>query len=298
MANEKARGSILYEILIVILAVALVASIMYPKKLTDEELAKTKICRDRMSNIFNAELQYQRYNSVYNDTLSKVIDFLRTSEQYAHYIDSVIVGGIDSILTKLNEYKTQQGFIASHFASVLDTTMLDSLANLQQDIKMDSRRLAGFVEFIHDRMKNLPNMPIDELKSAFVIVDSKKFTLDMDIVRNLIESGKLQEAAVANNSVLATINSVIAQFQSVREGISQYKDARLDSLRNCPTVHRPYVLVHVDTSTIKYLNIYCPIDSTDMEAIAGSFLKSKIGGLEIANHGKIEKGEKSWEAGK
>ncbi|HEX9654291.1 MAG TPA: hypothetical protein VGA99_11320 [bacterium] len=296
MADERGRGSVLYEVLIVILAVTLIASIMYPKRLTDIEANNTKICRDRLSNIFSAELQYQRYNSIYTDTLSKVIDFLRSDAQYAHYIDSVIVGGIDSIITELGKFKEEQGFIASHFSSTLDTTMLDSLSLLQQNLKMETRRLASFVEYIHDRMKNLPNMPIDELKDAFVIVDSKKFTLDMDIVRNLIESGKLQEAAVANKNVLNTINSVIAQFQNVREGVGQYKDARLDSLRNCPTVHRAYVLVHVDTSTIKYLNVYCPIDSTDMEAIDASFLKSKIGGLEIQNHGKIEKGENSWEA--
>ncbi len=296
MADEKGRGSILYEILIVILAVVLVASIMYPKKLTDEEQAKTKLCRERMSNIFNAELQYQKYNNVYNDTLSKVIEFLRTSPQYAHYIDSVIVGGIDSIITSLNKFKEEQYLIAKHFDAALDSTMLDSLGLQQQNIKMESRRLAGFVEFIHDRMKNLPNMPIDDLRNAFLIVDSKKFTLDMDIVKNLIESGKLKEAALANTNVINTINSVISQFQVVREGVGKFRDVRLDSLQNCPTVYQPYNLVHVDTSTIKYLNVYCPIDSSDIELIAGSFWKSKIGGLELVNHGKIEKGEKSWEA--
>jgi hypothetical protein len=293
--DNRGRGSILYEVLIVLLAVGLIVSIIYPKKLSEAEMANTKLCRYRMGNIFSAELQYQRFNSVYTDTLSRVIDFIRTNEGYAHYIDSVIVGGIDSIVTKLNGYKTQQDVIASNFSSELDTTMLDSLSIMQQNIKLDSRRLASFVEFIHDRMKNLPNMPMEELKNAFVIVDSKKFTLDMDIVKNLIDSGKLREAAVANQGVINTMDGVIAQFEVVRAKVGEYKDARLDSLTMCPTAHRAYTLVHVDTSTIKYLNVYCPIDSSDIEAIAGSFLKSSIGGLEIVNHGKIESGENSWE---
>lgn len=296
MADDKGKGSILYEILIVVLAVALVASIIYPKKLTDVEAENTRVCRDRLINIFNAELQYQKYNNVYIDTLAKVLNFLRTSPEYAHYVDSVVVGGIDSIITQLEQVKTQQNLIASNFSTALDTTMLDSLSNMQLSIKLEARRLASFVEYLHDRMKNLPNMPIEQLKNTFVIVDSKKFTLDMDIVKNLIDSGKLQEAALASNNVIATMNSVIAQFQGVREGVGQFKDARLDSLIDCPTVYKPYILVHLDTSTIKYLNVYCPIDSTDVEALTSSFLKSTIGGLEIVNHGKIEKGENSWGA--
>ncbi len=58
---------------------------------------------------------------------------------------------------------------------------------------------------------------------------------------------------------------------------------------------RPYRLVHVDTSAIKYLNIYCPIDSNDIQVLKGNFLKSRIGGLDLENHGHIENGEKSWE---
>jgi Tfp pilus assembly protein PilE len=296
MAEDKVKGSRLYEFLIVVLAVVLVMSIIYPKKVMDQERSNMQICRERMSNIFSAELQYQKYNNTYTDTLSKVINFLRTNLSYQAYVDTVIKAGLDSVINTLAGFKAQEEFIISNISAGMDTAMMDSLANRQQDMKMASRHLAGFIEYIFERMKNLPNTPVEDLRAAFVIVDSKKFTLDMDIVKNSIEAGLLQEAKVAGAQVINTINSVTAQFQKVIDRLPEYKGAALDSLYNCPTIHKPYRIAHIDTSAIKYLNVYCPIDSQDVQVLESHFWKSKIGGLTVTNHGKIEKGEKSWEA--
>ncbi|MFQ6112647.1 MAG: hypothetical protein ACE5NG_01015 [bacterium] len=297
MAEEKAKGSIIYELLIVVLAGVLVASIIYPKKLTEREEENTRVCRERMSDILNAELQYQKYNDVYSDSLPEVIDFLRTSQEYSTYIDSVIKRSIDSVVTKLNEIKGLEETVLANVPAALDTIMIDSLSQMQQEIKMDSRALAGYIEFIHDRMKNLPNSPIRELKTAFLKIDSKQFTLDMDIVRNLIESGDLDGAEKAAIDVLENMESVIDKFNVVLLLLEDIKGEGLDSLYLCPTVHKPHRLVHVDTSIIKYLNVYCPIDSNDIQMTKSDFVKSRIGGLQLVNHGYIEKGEKSWETG-
>lgn len=296
MAVRKAKGSIIYEFLIVVLAVVLVGSIIYPKKITEEEGNKTQVCQQRMASILDAEVQYIVYNSVYSDTLTKVIGFLRTDSRYEAYVDSVIKGGLDSIVTRLNEFKRTEEHILSQIPSAQDTTMIDSLSNMQQTMKTNSRGLAGFVEHIHDRMRGVPKTPIEDLIAAFKIVDSKKFTLEMDIARNSIESGNLVDAEKSAAQVVKTIDSVIDQFTSVLDQLPSFRGGELDSLYNCPTVNRPYRLVHVDTAVIKYLHIYCPLDSTDIEAIGQDFLKAKVGGLELINHGKIEKGEKSWES--
>ncbi len=295
MAEQRAKGSIIYELLIVILAVALVGSIVYPKKLADQEQKNTQLCRDRMSTILDAELVYLRYNGTYNDTLDRVIEFLRTDPRFATYVDSAIGGQIDSIVTTLNQFRDQEQAILSLLPSATDTVMIDSLSDMQLDLKMASRRLAGFVEFVHDRMKDLPNMPIEKLRDAFLVVDSKKFTLDMDIVRNAVENGRLADAQLAAQDVIHTIEVVTEDFHRVRALLPEFRGAGLDSIRLCPSVYQPYKLVHVDTAVIKYLNIYCPIDSSDIEQVKRDFLKSKIGGLKLENHGKIEKGEKSWE---
>ncbi|MFQ5676364.1 MAG: hypothetical protein ACE5G1_10740 [bacterium] len=296
MAQQKAKGSILYEILIVVLAAVLIGSIVYPKKVTEEEEANTELCRHRMSELFNGELKYIRYNKVYTDTASKVIEFLETDSTYAANVDSVIGGGLDSIITKLNEFKAIEQVILDEIPSALDTTMIDSISKRQISMKFEARNLAGFVEYIHDQMKSIPNTPIEDLRRAFLTVDSKEFTVNMDIVKNMVESGRLKEAEKASKGLIAVIDEVSTAFKGVLDRLPEFRSSTLDSLLYCPTVHKPYKLVSIDTSIVfKHLNIYCPIDSNDIQVAESSFLKSTLGGLKIENHGKIESGEKSWE---
>lgn len=296
MAEQKAKGSIIYELLIVILGVLLVGSILYPKRVTDLEKTNTETCRYRMGEIEKAGLQYHKYRGGYTDTLSQIFDFIRTSDEYQVFVDTLIIGGLDSIATQLNNFKMREETILSNIPLATDSVMIDSLTELQDSIKFDARNLAAYVEFLHDRMKNLPNMPVEQLRSAFLTVDSKQFTIDMDIVSNTMRNGLLSESESAAQSVIAMMDRVAETFEDVRSRVPEYKGPGLDSLAFCPTIHEKFNLVHVDTSVIKYLNISCPIDSTDIAAVNNDFLKSTIGGLTLQNHGKIENGEKSWEA--
>ncbi len=295
MSETKARGSILYEVLILVLAAALIGSILYPKKVREDEKMHTALGRYRMEQLQLAGLQYQKYNGAYTDTVSQIFEFIRTSDEYSHYVDSIVVGGLDSVVTKIKEFEDRQNVILAALPSATDSTMIDSLTELQLSLKLDARQLAGHVEFVHDRMRNLPNMPIDPLKAIFVIVDSKQFTLNMDIVRNSIESGKLDEAEAACADVLAVFESAIGDFEHVKGELPSATGPGLDSLVFCPTTNKPFRMVHIDTAIVKYLNIYSPIDSMDIAMAEDNFLLSTIGGLKLENHGMIESGERSWE---
>jgi len=292
---ERAKGSIVYEVLIVILAVMLVASIIYPKKLKDSEAENTETCRWRMDQILKAELQYQKYTGHYEDSLAVVLDFLKADSAYSQYVDSVIVGGLDSIKTRLAEFRVAEEQILTLIPQAQDTTMIDSIVKAQTEIKSEARKLAGYVEFIHDRMKNIPNTPVSDLTNAFKIIDSKEFTLDMSIVTNSVENGNLIDAEGGAKNTIQTIDEVTGMLDVVLEKLPAFKGGNLDSLYNCPTTYEPYNLVVDDTSTIKYINIYCPLDSVDVAEVESDFLRSTIGGLQLQNHGKIERGNKSWE---
>lgn len=295
MALEKAKGSIYFEIVIVILVLVLVGSIVYPKKLAEQESSNIEVSRFRMDQLQKSGLQYQKYHGVYTDTLSNIIDFIRTSPEYAHYIDSVVIGGLDSILTTLNKFKEEEGLIRELIPQATDSVMIDSVYKMQNDVKFESRILAGFVEYVHDRMKSLPNMPMDDLISAFLIIDSKKFTIDMEIVKNSTKNGELKAALKGCDAAIAVMSKVANTMELVKQKVPDYKNARLDEFGYCATTGKPFTLVHVDTAVIKYLNIFSPIDSVDIANAESDFIRSTIGGLEIKNHGKIESGEKSWE---
>ena len=207
MAQEKARGKIIYELLIVILAVLLIGSILYPKKVKDQEERYTELGRARMDQVHKAELQYLRYNNTYNDTLERVLDFIKTSPEYAAYVDTMVIAQIDTIVAHLSEFRRTEELILSNIDMATDTTMIDSLGQLQQGLKVRARILAGRVEFIHDLMKNLPNMPLSALTDAFLVVNTKEFTLNMDILKNSIESGRLEDARAGANGQIQVIDA-------------------------------------------------------------------------------------------
>jgi hypothetical protein len=296
MAQEKPKGNIFYEILIVILTVVLIASILYPKKLKEGEEQNMQLARYRMDEILKAQLQYQKYNSRYSDTLSKVLNFIKTDTSYAAWIDTVIIARIDSITNTLQSFRDEQEFILKNIPQATDSVMIDSLAQMQFEMKFASRELAGDIEYLHDQMKLLPNMPLDDLVVVFKIVDSKQFTMDMDIVRNSIQAQDSVAAIASSKEMIQIIDDALQMFAEVKRKVPDYKDSSLNELAYCPSTGKEFELVHVDTSVIKYINIYSPIDSSDIELVSNDFLRSKIGGLKLQNHGKIESGEKSWES--
>ena len=64
----KAKGSILLELVAVVLAVALVFSLTYPNKLWKAEEKNQQECRANMWHIYFAEVTYLDANLVYNDS--------------------------------------------------------------------------------------------------------------------------------------------------------------------------------------------------------------------------------------
>ena len=73
MAKPKAKGSIILKALIVILGIALIATILYPKKVWEEEEENVEKCRSNMDRIFKAEMIYLKYQNNYTDNLDSLI---------------------------------------------------------------------------------------------------------------------------------------------------------------------------------------------------------------------------------
>jgi len=97
--NPKPRGSIIYEILIVLLTLGLIGSIVYPKKVWEKEERERDICRQRMLDIQNAELLYFSKNNSYSENLREVIEFLKSDTSLAATIDTLILSPLDSLYT-------------------------------------------------------------------------------------------------------------------------------------------------------------------------------------------------------
>jgi len=219
--NINPKGSIVYKTLIVILAVALIATILYPKKLWREEAEKTKQCRSNMEHILYAELLYIGEHQTYTDSLDSLVRFIKA-----------------------------------------DTT---------------GKRLEMFAN-------------IDSTLSSSIMNYLKSDTLAEVIIDSLLRYGHKYDIDTTEAMVLDSLRTY-PKFAKIIDSLALYS---LDHLFECPTVHKPYQITVIDTSAIKHLIIQCPIDSLDSLAVARDFKLSKLGGLVITNHGKIEDGERSW----
>ena len=99
MAKTKAGGSIIYEILIVVLVVILVGTILYPKSVWKKSQSDTTICRDRMLRIQDAEVLYMQGTNNYSDSLEAVINFVKNDPMFVD--DSAMAALRDSFYVKL-----------------------------------------------------------------------------------------------------------------------------------------------------------------------------------------------------
>lgn len=123
----KARGSILLEILAVLLAAALIFTLIYPKSLWDAENRNVEKCRDNMWHAYFAEITYLDSKLVYNDTLENVIGFIlsdSTEQRLRRYtsIDSVL--GMDIVKTFHNISDTVSVNVDSVFGEGADSMLV------------------------------------------------------------------------------------------------------------------------------------------------------------------------------
>ncbi len=294
MAKEKVKGSIIYEILILVLAVALIATIMYPKSVWEKAERDMLQCRKNMDKILKAELIYLKYHNSYQDTLEKVVSFIqndptkRVAMEYV-YADTALA---KQILDDLTASMTQadlkiKTFLAdTMLKTIIQTTQFDSnlakvslnrLENtkwrneVQEARKTDSSQVYVFEQIAQ-------KLPVLDIITPLEIDDSLSIVLQR--IGPEISIGSLVDTLYQNPEWNAIITKKI--------------DENFKDFRYCPTNGEPYRLVVIDTSVIKYLNINCPIDAKDFQKVKKNFILYHFGHLRLENHGGIEGGEKTW----
>ncbi len=78
MAAKESRGSIILEILIVLMALLLVAVILVPDRIWKEENKITTQCRDNLNALYEAEQFFYRGNDNYTDSLDLLLNYVHT----------------------------------------------------------------------------------------------------------------------------------------------------------------------------------------------------------------------------
>jgi hypothetical protein len=152
------KGSIIYKILIVLLGAGLLFTILYPKHIWDTENQNTKECRKNMEHILYAELTYLTDNNAYEDTLAKVIDYIKS----------------DSAQTRLRTFLTSDSVLAQDIYQFFKTgkdsvakTIVDSLLAFSRKYDIDTT-----AALIIDSLKTFPKCAQQIDSIAFSILDN------------------------------------------------------------------------------------------------------------------------------
>ncbi|MBN2008651.1 hypothetical protein JW960_04805 [candidate division KSB1 bacterium] len=295
MATDKAKGSILLEISIVVLAAALIATILYPKMVWQEAEKDTQTCRANMDRILKAELVYMTYHNTYEDTLDKAFSFIEndtTGEIIMSYVNTDTVLAKQLLASLTSKYKDADDIIQNHLAdtllfTVLETTKYDS--NLAKVIlrrydaippMADSLQLLRGLDSSSVWMFKKLSEEFSGLQLITPLREDDSLKLVMQRYDPEIPVGALVDTLYKNPVWAASVDSAV--------------NATLASIHNCPTTGETYKISVDDTTVIKKISIYCPLDSTDIEAAKKDFIKYHLGHLRLHNHGAIVEGEKNW----
>jgi hypothetical protein len=293
------KGSWIYKILIVVLTVALIGSIYWPKKLWEDEARNAQECRNRMNNIYNAMLFFQHFNTEFTDSLDLLIKFIKQDSSYHAYVDSVVSRPLERYIYEFDSLRQKQLAFESIFVSIdpLDSTAVDTFTREVDGLVLANRLMRDRLDVLREEMKRHPYTPLQFFDRALEIIERKDFYLQYEIIRNMVAQNRTQDALDASKTILANYTVIEEKLNKTFTEIPNMY-ALADSLYYCPTTRYNYNLeiVLVDTAhAVKEVIVSCPIDSAYIEKIESDFLLSTIGALTIENHGRIKGGEKSWE---
>lgn len=292
--DRYGQGSVLYKMLIAVLAAALVVAIVYPKKIWEDEAAHQALCRERMADLYNAELQYRNFNHRFTASSAAAVKFIQSDQRYLNRLDSLVIQPLREVQKTLDSLQQIQAFadtlIGTQIAATVDPAIIDSIDRLEDRVIEGSRRARQVLEAVRECMAAMPNMPVAAFERGVNIITRKDYFFKMEVVRRMLTAvGNPSLARASSKEALENFARMDVCWRETLDKLSA-SSAVLDSLRWCPTVRDSFKIALVDDS----VSIACPIDSTHVRRAQADFFKSRLGALKISNHGRIDRGEKSW----
>lgn len=300
MATSRyGKGSWIYKLLIVVLTVALIGSIYWPKKLWENEAQNVLECRNRMNNIFNSVLFFQHFNTDFTDSLDLLIEFIKHDSAYHAYVDSVVSRPLARYIHEFDTLRQKQEAFETTFASfdLLDSTAVDTFTREVEALVLENRLMRDKMDVLREEMKRHPYSPLNIYDKALEIIERKDFFLQYEIIRNMVMQNRTQDAVDASKTILDNYKVIDENLKKTLVEIPNMY-AFADSLYSCPTRRSKYDLeiALVDSAhSVREVIVSCPIDSVYINHVEADFKLSTIGALTVENHGRIKGGEKSWE---
>ena len=217
MAAKGSKGSILLEILIVLMALLLIAVIIIPNKIWEEEKIITSSCQQNMNALYEAERFYYQRNSTYTDSLGKLLTFIQA----------------DSGLNKRQMLVSLSQSLTQILDNMLTITSFQSISKISLasfeitgDLMGNERYFRKYPEINQVREEIVREMM--KLDSSIIFPNFSQSKLFVDSLRDLKESiadYSLQVAAyhaISAADSLSLYYSKIEQDELVQTWATQY----------------------------------------------------------------------------
>ncbi len=213
MAKQKAKGSLIYEILIVILIIVLVATLLYPKSIWEEIDKEATLCHDQLSRIFDSELLFMNFSENFNfdSSLVNVIEYIKNDS----------IWGLDSLRTTLRD-SLHVKLLVDNFRNYQEITTIiavDSAVNMvaNKTDSLVSARVDSIVGFMLDNLLTCPthgiayNIEIVDTSAIKVFkvncpLDSTTLdSLNSDFWFNVIGGGLVENHGIVDNGEVSWV---------------------------------------------------------------------------------------------
>ncbi len=253
--GSRSPGSIVLEILIVILVVALIYAIVTPQSQWQEQALRSKLCHERMENIHLAVSFYHKKTGRYTSDLQQVLSFAERESITVHpagfKLDRLTreETGIDSFIV---DYFDPYGSF-NHFEATLDT--------LYPDRRRDSLVLT---------IKPKPQW-------SFLPRTQYTFAADGPITAALDDRGSQGTFMDVGAQGVLRRSQILAETIEIPAARYIYFIEPNDSLGLCPTTGKPYTLtVNVKMAILAEVNAKLDQQSVDASVGASELLSSIV----------------------
>ena len=220
MAAKGSKGSILLEILIVLMALLLIAVIIIPNQIWEEEEIVTSSCRQNLNALYESERFYYQRNNTYTDSLGKLLTFIQA----------------DSGLNKRQMLVSLSNSLTQVLENVLTITSFENISKISLaafeitgDLMGNERYFRKYPEI--DQIREEIVRDIMKLDSSIIFPNFSQTKLFVDSLRDLKESVSDYSLQVATYRAISAADSLSLYYSKMeREEFIQNWNTQYDKI--------------------------------------------------------------------
>ncbi len=204
MAKTTGSGSILLKLVIVLLSIILIAVIIIPGQIWDQEKQEMNIAHGNMSSIYEAEKFYKKIKGSYTTDAAELIRVVRQDSSLQKL--QMVVNNTRALTDLLDSYSN---IPLIHSLRVIN----DNLAQIREDLN-NNRRNFRMYEDIKNEAENL-KVQISAFNNADKFPNYVEATVFLDSLRQLrqdLSDYSLQSGAAKTKIVVDTLQKVFGKI--------------------------------------------------------------------------------------